>query len=76
MCIFETAMEKQLTLEGSNYRIRKTYLRTMKKFMADDQNISQSLPNNDIEEYILYEKQVSHYIQELLEHSDIKTTHN
>jgi hypothetical protein len=69
-------MEKQLTLEESNYRIRKTYLQAMKQSMADEQNAFQLQSSDDIEEYFLYEKEVSHHIQEHLEHSTLKTTHN
>ncbi len=74
--VLEIAMEKQLTVEASNYYIRKTYLKAMKQFMADDQNASQTQTNGDIEEYLLYEKQLSHHIQEFLEHSNLKTIHN
>jgi len=69
-------MEKQLRGEGSHYRIRKTYLETLKQFLADDLNVSRSQGNDDIEAYLLYEKQVSHYLQELLEQSAFKTIHN
>lgn len=76
MSILETAMEKHLTLEDSSYQIRKAYLKVMKRYMADNKNFSQSQFSEEIEEYLVYEKRISHSIQELLEHSDLKTTHN
>ena len=75
MSILETAMEKHLSLEKSSYHIRKAYLRAMKKFMADNKNFSQPEFDEDIEEYLVYEKRISRSIQEFLEHSDLKTSH-
>lgn len=71
MSILETAMEKQLMLERSSYHIRKTYLRAMKEFMADNKNFSQPQFDEDIEEYLVYEKRISRSIQEILEDSDL-----
>lgn len=72
MSILETAMEKQLTLERSSYHIRKTYLRAMKEFMADSKDTSQpQFDDEDIEEYLVYEKRISRSIQEILEDSDL-----
>ena len=75
MSILETAMEKHLTLEGSSYYIRKAYLRAMRQFMADNKDTSQPQFDEDIEEYLVYEKRISRSIQELLEHSDLKIAH-
>ena len=76
MSILETAMEKHLTLEGSSYHIRKAYLLAMKQFMTDNKNFSQPQFDEDIEEYLVYEKRVSRSIQEFLEHSGLKIDHN
>jgi hypothetical protein len=75
MSVLETTMEKQLTLEGSNYHIRETYLQAMKQFMANGRDASQSQLNGDIEKYFRYEKWVSYYIQNFLGHSVTTTAH-
>lgn len=76
MGILKATMEKQLIGESSNYHIRRMYLQIMKQRMTDDQTDSQSQITRDIEAYLLYEKEISRYIQDLLEHSDFSPDRN
>ena len=76
MGVLEIIMEKQLIHKGSHYHIRNVYLDALKQFMADDQQASRTQINKDIEEYLLYEKQVSFRLQELIERSAFKAIHN
>ncbi len=69
MSVCRTEKKVQGKLEGSSYSTRTAYLQAMKQSMADDICAYHS-HNDDIEEYLMYEKQVSHHIQKLLEHSD------
>lgn len=66
------APKNQCTAVKSTYYTRTTYLQAMKRFLAEDSKADQS-HQEDIEEYLLYEKQVSDRIQELLEHFVLKT---
>jgi hypothetical protein len=52
-------MERQSMSEGSHYHIRKEYLQALKQFMSENQTASRRQLNDMIDEYILYEKQVS-----------------
>ncbi len=53
-------------LGESSYNTRKLYLHTMKQFMAWSNTAIESPIDTDIEEYLRYEKRVSHHIQEIL----------
>ena len=63
----EAEKEVNDKLAESSYHTRTTYLQAMKQFMAEITGIGQSPTKGDIEEYLRYEKEVSHHIQELLE---------
>ena len=68
MGICSTRKKHQSKVAVSSYHTRTTYLQAMKQFMADNNNASQSQTNGGIEEYLQYEKQMSHHIQKLLNH--------
>jgi hypothetical protein len=54
-------------LTESSYHTWATYLQAMKQFMAEITGMCQSPTKGDIEEYLRYEKEISHHIQEILE---------
>jgi len=72
MGIWNSKKENQEELKESSYRTRQNYLQTMKQFMASDIDTPQSQTQGDLEEYFLYEKEVSCHIQKLLEQFDSK----
>lgn len=71
MSMLRRSMEKDFTGETSNYHIRKSYLQTMKQFMANMNIPVHPKTNQGIDEYLSYEKQVSYHLQGLLEHSKV-----
>jgi hypothetical protein len=63
-------MEKDVTGEKSNYHIRKSYLQAMKQSMANMNMSVHPKTNQGIDEYLIYEKQISYHLQGLLNHSE------
>lgn len=66
MNVTDAGIEKSLLVEGSAYSIRKAYLQAIKQFMMGKPKTSCPQPPADIEAYLLYEKQISHQIQDRL----------
>jgi hypothetical protein len=62
-------MGKDITGETSNYHIRKSYLQTMRQFMANINIPVHPKTDQGIDEYLTYEKQLSYHLQGLLNHS-------
>jgi len=52
----------------SNYDARTTYLQMMKFFMNEEQTPSWTYADGLIDEYLQYEKRVSNYLQDMLNH--------
>lgn len=76
MDVLQTTTEKESGKGESKYRIRRAYLEAMKRFMADTLQPSPIQPTDDspgdsIEKYLIYEREISCHLQELLGHSKI-----
>lgn len=53
----------------SNYDARTTYLQMMKYFIQEQQAPSWTYADGLIDEYLQYEKRVSNYLQEMVNHA-------